>query len=297
MLTARECLTIEHHQMPRRGFTLAEVVFAMLLGALVLGLVSTVGNRLRRQLSRDANRLADDQQLATAAEVLPIDLRGVSPSSGDIVAGEARDSSIQLRATIANALVCGGSPATLLLAPYLGPSGKSSALPVQDGDTAWLLTDSDTSESWHPVRVRAVRRTTGNCAVLADAGAAKVFDITHLWAMDLRDSVDAVVGGAARVTRPTRSSFYRAGDGHWYLGLRTWNSAALLFNAIQPVSGPYAAATGVRGTRLQYFDSMGTRVPAGTADTRSIARVEAVVVSEQSTRDSLVVVIAFRNRR
>jgi len=280
---------------------LAEVMLAMLLGALVLGLVSSVGVRLQRQLSRDAYRLADDQQLATAAEVLPIDLRGLSPSSGDIAAGEARDSSIQLRATIANALVCGGSPATLLLVPYLGPNGRSSALSVQDGDTAWLLTDSDTSESWQPVKVRAVRRATGNCAVLGDANAGKVFDTSHLWAMDLRDSVAGAAGGSLRVTRPTRSSFYRAGDGRWYLGLRTWNSAALQFNAIQPVSGPYAAATSARDTRFQYFDSVGNRVPSGAADTRSIVRVEAVLVAERSLRDSigdsLVVVIAVRNRR
>jgi hypothetical protein len=279
----------------------AEVVLAMLLGALVLGLVSSVGGRLQRQLTRDANRLADDQQLATAAEVLPIDLRGLSPSSGDIAAGEARDSSLQVRATIANALACGGAPSTLLIAPYLGSSGSSSALSVQDGDTAWLLTDGDTSESWHPVRVRAVRRTSGSCAVLGDADAAKVFDISHLWAMDLRDSVIAAAGAVVRVTRPTRSSFYRAGDGRWYLGLRSWNSAAVLFNTIQPVSGPYAAATGAGGARFQYYDSVGNRVPSGAADTRSIARVEAVLLSERSSRDSsrdsLVVVIALRNRR
>jgi hypothetical protein len=119
--------------------------------------------------------------------------------------------------------------------------------------------------------------------------------------MDLRDSVNVVAGGFVRITRPTRSSLYLAGDGRWYLGLRSWNSAALAFNAIQPVSGPYAAATGGRGSRFQYYDSVGNRVPSGAADTRSIARVEAVLISEQSardsTRDSLVVVVTLRNRR
>ena len=285
----------------RPGFTLAEIAITLLLGGIVLGLVSAIGSRLQRRLAGQADYLFAQDQLASAAEVLPIDLRGLSPGTDDIATGEARDSSIQLRATIANAIVCGGSPSTLTLATYVGAGARSTALSVQDGDTAWLLAVSDTSEAWQPVRLRAARRTTGICS-MSDANASTVFDIAHLWAADLRDSVPAVRRTIARITRPVRFSFYRAGDGRWYLGLRSWNGASRQFNTIQPISGPFAPAGSV-ATRFEYFDNAGNRLSSGTSDTRAIARVEAVLFSDRSprtiamSRDSIVVVVALRNRR
>src|SRR5690349_16921501 len=107
----------------RRGFTLAEVALALVLGALVLSLIFAIGGRLQKQMSREANRLGASEQLAAVAEVLPIDLRALAPGSGDIASGEARDSSIQLRQAVANALTCGGSRSSWILALYRGAGG------------------------------------------------------------------------------------------------------------------------------------------------------------------------------
>jgi hypothetical protein len=287
----------------RRGFTLAEITLALVLGALVLGLVSTIGSRLQQRLALQADLLAAREQLTSAAEVLPIDLRGLSPNSGDIAPGEARDSSIQLRATITNAFVCAGTATTLVLAPYLGSGGRSVAMTMQAGDTAWLLADHDTGEVWRPVRLRGARPVLGSCSPPLDANGAKVFDVAHIWSADLADSAAATIGAIARITRPIRFSFYRAGDGRWYLGLRSWNNATLQFNTIQPVSGPFAAVSQNRGTRFQYFDDAGNRLLPTSGDIRGIARIEAILFSEPSSRsltgarDSLVVVAALRNRQ
>ncbi len=284
----------------QRGFTLVEVSIALVLAALVLGLVFAVGSRLGKESKNEAERLAVSEQLMAAAEILPIDLRGLSPVGGDIASGEARDSSLQLRQSIANALVCSASASTWTVALYLGAGGRSVVPGVQDGDTAWLLSDSDAGERWRPVRLRAAHRTPGSCSIVTDAEGARVFDVTHLWALDLRDSAIANTGAIIRVTRPIRFSFYRASDGHWYLGLRTWNSLSLEFNGIQPLSGPFGPVSG-GGTRFVYFDTNGARVATGTADTRGIARIEAVLHAEPgdtaSARDSLTVVTALRNRR
>ncbi|HKW48093.1 MAG TPA: prepilin-type N-terminal cleavage/methylation domain-containing protein [Gemmatimonadaceae bacterium] len=283
----------------RGGFTLVEVSISLVLGALVLGLVFAIGSRLGNHLRGETDRLAVGEQLAAAAEVLPIDLRGLSAVAGDIAFGEARDSSLQLRQTIANALVCGATPSTWTVAPYLAVGGRSVTLGVQDGDTAWLLTDGDAGEQWRPVRLRAARRISGGCSILTDPDGAKVFDVAHPWAVDLRDSVLAIAGAMIRVTRPIRFSFYRASDGHWYLGLRASNSSSGAFNGVQPVSGPYAPV-GARGTRFVYFDSNGAPVAPSTPDTRGIARIEAVLHAEAtdtaSARDSLTVVAALRNK-
>ena len=287
----------------RRGFTLAEITLALVLGALVLGLVSTVGSHLQQRLALQADRLSAREQLTSAAELLPIDLRGLSPNSGDIADGEARDSSIQLRATIANAVVCAGTSTTLVLAPYLGPGGRSVAMTIQAGDTAWVLADHDTGEVWRAVRLRAARQMLGSCSPPLDANGAKVFDVAHIWSADLADSVAATIGAIARITRPMRFSFYRASDRRWYLGLRSWNSAALQFNTIQPVSGPFAPVSQDRGTRFRYFDDTGNRLAPTSGDIRDVARIEAILFSESSSRslasarDSLVVVVALRNRQ
>jgi hypothetical protein len=287
----------------RRGFTLAEITLALVLGALVLGLVSVVGSHLQQRLALQADRLSAREQLTSAAELLPIDLRGLSPNSGDIALGEARDSSIQLRATITNAFVCAGTAKTLVLAPYLGPGGRSVAMTMQAGDTAWLLADNDTGEVWHPVRLRGARPVLGSCSPPLDANGAKVFDVAHIWSADLADSVAATTGAITRVTRPMHFSFYRAGDGRWYLGLRSWNNVTLQFNTIQPVSGPFAPVSQDRGTRFQYFDDAGNRLSSTAGDVRGIARIEAILFSEPSARsvtsprDSLVVVVALRNRK
>ena len=296
-------LTDRDRRGSRRGFTLAEITLALVLGALVLGLVSTIGNHLQQRLALQADRLAAHEQLSSAAEVLPIDLRALSPNGGDIALSEARDSSIQLRATIANAFVCAGTSTTLLLAPYLGPDGRSVAMTVQPGDTAWLLVDNDTGEVWRPVRLRAARPALGGCSPPLDASGAKVFDLAHIWSVDLADSVAAAVGAIARIKRPMRFSFYHASDNHWYLGIRSWNSATLQFNTIQPVSGPFASVSQGRGTRFQYFDDAGNRLSPTNVDIREIARIEAILLSEPSPRsiagprDSLVVVVALRNRQ
>src|SRR5689334_4137565 len=89
----------------RPGFTLAETMLVLALGAIVLGLVSTIGNNLRRQLAMQATRLSVAEQLGAGAQLLPLDLRAVSPAAGDIV--EARDTALQVRATIGSAIVCG----------------------------------------------------------------------------------------------------------------------------------------------------------------------------------------------
>jgi hypothetical protein len=74
----------------------------------------------------------------------------------------------------------------------------------------------------------------------------------------------------------------------------------LEFNGVQPVSGPFAPVPG-GGTRFIYFDTNGARLTSGTADTRGIARIEAVLHAESgdtaTARDSLTVVTALRNRR
>lgn len=284
----------------RGGFTLLEVLIVLVLSGIVLGLASAVGVRLQRELAAESSRFRMDEQLAAGAEVLPIDLRAVSPRAGDIMATNARDTSLEVRATIGNALVCAAASHAVTLAWYRGAAGQVLAPRAAAGDTLWLLDDGDAGESWRPVGVTALRVVSGVCAAI-DNSAAEIIDRSHLWVADIRDSAAVQIGSVVRVTRPERFSFYRAADGEWYLGLRTWNSAAGAFNGVQPIAGPYRSPRLAPGVRLSYYDSNGAAFAPGAIDARRIARIESVLAvnagSGTKTRvDSVTVVVGMRNR-
>jgi prepilin-type N-terminal cleavage/methylation domain-containing protein len=285
----------------RSGFTIAELLIVLALGAIVLGLASSVGVRLERHLSAESTRLVSAEQLGAAMEFLPLDLRGLTPGAGDIAAGAARDTALEIRATIASALVCAATTSTITLAFHRGPGGRSPLLRAQSGDTLWLLTDADSGERWHPSPIVAVRHSVGSCAT-ARTGADQVYDVSHPWAVDVHDSLASSPPLVARITRPERVSFYAASDGRWYLGLRTWNSATGQFAGIQPVSGPYRSPTAPGGSRFRYFDGAGAPIASGTVDPSRIARIEAMLATDPSpivpgaSPDSVAIVVALRNR-
>lgn len=285
---------------PRRraAFTLAEALITLALSALVLGTAVSVGARLQHRLLAESTRLASDEQLASAAQLVTPDLRTASPPAGDVV--EARDTSLQLRATTGMGVVCGGSAASILVASSLGAGARALSLDATGGDTLWLLVDGDSVEQWKPIRISGTRRVAGPCPAL-DAAGSQIFDLAHLWAVDLRDSAVVTPGTFVRATRPIRYSFYRAGDGHWYLGVHSWNASSARFNLVQPLAGPYASPL-AGGTGFRYFDARDASLPLGGADGRRVARVEMRLVAEPGApglrlpSDTERVVVALRNR-
>lgn len=283
---------------PPEAFTLAEVLVTLTLSALVLGIAVSVGARLQHRLLAESTRLADDEQLASAAQLVPLDLRSASIPAGDII--EARDTSLQLRATTGTGIICGGSATSFLVASSLGPGGRAPTLVATGGDTLWLLTDVDSIEQWRPFRISGTRRVTGSCPAL-DAPGGQLFDVAHLWAADLRDSAAAIPRAFVRTTRPVRYSFYRAGDGHWYLGVHSWSTATARFNLVQPLAGPYASPLS-GGTGFRYFDANDAALASGGANVRRVARVEMQLIAESKApalpvpSDTERVVVALRNR-
>jgi len=286
----------------RPGFTLAETMLVLVLGAIVLGLVSTIGNNLQRQLTDQSARLSVGEQLGAGAELLPLDLRSVSPAAGDIV--EASDSALQIRATVGSAVVCAIAGSAITLAPFLGAYRQSVVPSLQPGDTLWALFDQDSVESWRAARIQGWRRGGGGCSPL-DSSAAGILDTGHLWSADVPDVSAFALSSIVRITRPLRFTFYRAGDGQWYLGLRSWNTSAAQFNLVQPLSGPYVPPSAAAVTRFEYFDSTGIAWSLGAAGTASIARIEALLVAAAPIAgtpntagaiDSQRVVVALRNR-
>jgi prepilin-type N-terminal cleavage/methylation domain-containing protein len=298
----------------RSGFTLAELIVALTIGGVVLALVSAIAFRQHRFYVGAFERLALAGELRETAALLPIDLRGASTRAGDIRPGQARDTSLEVRATIGSAVVCDVIAGRVVFAPVpaTGPSFAAFLVAPQTNDTAWVLSTADTAELWLPRRMTSLSTTVaGNCPpggpVLGGDALTTARTSVSL------DTVDASIrpGAILRLTRPLRYSLYRASDGVWYLGLREWNPSTIRFNTVQPVTGAFLAPAG-GGLHFRYFDSSGVELPSGTSSTQSIARIDVALVAEtrravenvgagasglRRRADSVSLTLGIRNRR
>jgi hypothetical protein len=253
--------------------TLLELMVTLVIAGIALSLIAAISTRQQRVVADLQERAALSSQLGDALSILPIDLGAVSSVAGDI--REARDTSIEMRATIATAVACDTSGGRLTLSP---PSDgvdvyAGTLSPIEAGDTAWVLVASDSAEEWRPYHVSGVTAVPpGDCNSRGPrlSLAARNATRTALTLDGLTPSER--LGAPIRVTRPIRYSLYRGSDGQWYLGQRAWNNTSALFNTVQPVSGPFLPpASG--GLTFQYADSLGTRLSPPVAETRSIALV------------------------
>ena len=297
----------------RRGTSIIEVVIAMVVGAVVLSLVTTISVRQQRLFTDVTDGVALSGQLREAATILPIDLRGVSVASRDI--REARDTSIELRATIASAVVCDTITNGLVFSPVdAGASAYASYLTTIDvGDTAWVLTPTDSVDDWQPFRIETVGTSAPKqCAATGPrlSDSVRALPRVSIGLSTPPSSLNAAIGTAVRVTRPLRYSLYRASDGAWYIGEKDWNTSTARFNTIQPVSGPFLpAASG--GLTFTYLDTAGTPIPIPVTDplaiaairvslrgqTRNVSRVLGSAASTGKRADTTAVTVLLHNRR
>jgi prepilin-type N-terminal cleavage/methylation domain-containing protein len=295
----------------RRGLTLVELVAAMVVAGVVLAIVTNIALRQQRTFVALINDAALAGQLRDAASMLPMDIRGAAVVAGDL--HEASDTSIEVRETIASAVVCDTLAATIVLAPP-GPAATTfaaSIAAIQTGDTAWLLSPGDSIPGWRWHRVTTVGSTrAGQCA----AGGPQLSGSTLTAArttvsLDSAPPLVTLIGAPLRVTRPIRFSLYRSADGNWYLGARDWNSASVRFNTTQPIAGPFQAPiTGAPAFR--WFDSTGARLSTPVAarertallrvdlrgQTRDVDRILGAAQNVGTHKDSVSISVSVRNR-
>ena len=290
----------------RAGVTLAELVIALAVAGIVLALLTAISVREQRVFSDLAQRAALAAQLRDASTILPVDLRALSPASGDV--RDARDTAIELRATIASGVVCDTAANGLILAPPLGDNGAvyaTSMAAVSPGDTAWLLDAGDSASSWRPFAVTfAGSARAGQCAAGGPRLPPSIVALSRGQLTLSGNIPSGAVGMPLRVTRPMRFSIYRASDGAWYLGERDWNAAALRFNIVQPVAGPLLSpASG--GGAFGYRDSAGSPLVTPVVDGSAIRMFDIMLrgqtraartLSVGPQRDSAHIMIAPRNR-
>ena len=255
----------------RRGVTLVELLVALSLGGLVLGVAASSMLRQQRGVRWTQALTGAELQLRAVLRLVADELEPLEAGAGDLAAGQASDSTLEIRAVVASSLTCDSS-ATVTLVPESSsspPLGGVARLPAA-GDSLWLFRDS---LGWQGRAVTAVSRGMVGCGVPTSAPGPA-------FTLALDRPADAPAGSPVRVSRWERWVVYRSGDGRWHLGVRDWSGAASRYLPAQPVAGPFVrrAPNGQR-TGFRYFDASGAElVPDGTNE-RSIARVRLTTLS------------------
>jgi len=302
------------HATSRRGFTIAEMVVALLLFSLVGGGIMSLVMRQQRFYRSTAEIIQLQAQLRQGGSVLPLELRGIS--TGDMTAnsvGTANNADIyrkgdwyiEFRRFFGASMICakrGAAPLdTLTLLPKQTDSAASLSawgIPPVVGDSILVLDEGKLigtmDDIWVAYEVRGLTEVSGldgcpwktagdNSPVLWLADTARK---SYKLALDRELPVNSTIllGAPLRFFRRVRYEAFQAGDEKWYLGysdcLRTYGTVTGC-SEVTPVAGPFSPYVGVEaedGLRFTYYDSLGTKL-ATTDPSNRVARIDVVMRS------------------
>lgn len=277
-----------------RGFTLVELVVALLLGTLVLGAAGQVFLATERFFRLQSSRLEVHEGMRTAIQVLVSELLELDPSDGDIVA-MGRDS-ISIRAARGVTFVCAPTDfvgGRIVVRSDLG-SGYRDVDPARD--RAQVFRDGDPTTEADDTWLDLGITSAGGGAVCSDGAAAT--ELRLLGGVRALDSVG--LGAPVRWYERVVYRLYADETGIWWLGERSWSGGA--WAAISPVAGPLAHPLGLE---FAYFDASGvptsepTRVAGIGLTVRGVSTtlLQAAGGGQSRWADSLATVVFPRNGR
>jgi prepilin-type N-terminal cleavage/methylation domain-containing protein len=254
-----------------RGFTLLELVIALVLLGVIGAIVYPIISGSRRLYRSDTARIDRRQSLRAAVTILSTDLRELDASGGDILA--MSPTAITIRGTRQLAFLCAAPPAGLTTVLAVRESPVFGARDFNAATDSLLIYYEGPAErdEWLPARLLSI-----DGGVCADGTRAR--DLTVRLATD---SVRLLPGAPIRGFEVVSYRLYEGGDGQWQIGMEDGGPGS-----IQPLVGPVTA----RGLTLIYRDARGGL----TAMPESVATIELGV---RVAQDSAIVAIALRNNR
>jgi prepilin-type N-terminal cleavage/methylation domain-containing protein len=240
----------------RRGFTLIEVLIALLIMGVVTGAIYRLLNTSQRLSLAQAEQVSLQSNVRTGSLVVPNELRelntvvGGSLEQNDIIAPLA-DDGIEYRAMRGLGFVCQAPVAGELR--ILKSTWTGLRNPVVPRDDVYLFNDQDVDDDgddvWLPVNITDVADS--------DCGGAPAF----------RLATADVIPASVKIYTPVR--LYEVMElklysdaGEWWLGARSKSAGEV---NLQPVLGPLTED----GFGLEYLDSNGVET-AVKEDIKSI---------------------------
>lgn len=207
----------------RRGATIVELLVALVLGAIVLGLVATSVTAQRKNerkisIATQGISIVDEAISVLSAAAMRI-------SSADTVRLRS-DTAIDIDATVGTGIACWIAGDSIIIRD----DGVSAAFEVAP-DSADVVVAMTAGTTWQSRVISARTRTTtsGTCN-----GPQRILHTQPL-------PIATIEPPVVRITRRTRFTVYRGGDNAWWLGSRTCSTgASVSCAAAQPIAGPLA---------------------------------------------------------
>jgi prepilin-type N-terminal cleavage/methylation domain-containing protein len=295
--------------MSRRGFTMVELLVALVL----LGLVSAALYRVlvnnQRLYFAQTQRIDLSQNIRAATNILPAEFRELDAFDGDILAMSA--DSIRIRAMRWLSFVCvtPGLPGAFTMTVRGGRTGLPMYFGARDiaaSDGLLIYLDGDpttrTDDYWVPATITVLGGAgAATCPAAGAVTAAQqpatqiTFNGTFIAGTNVANAIPmgAPVRGYETVTYRL---FQPAGDTLWYIGFRPGGQT------MQPLIGPILA----NGLTFSYFDANGNV----TATRTQVARIDITVRARTTSAvrrggmaaaalivDSVSTSVALRNNR
>lgn len=291
-------------RLTRRGFTMVELLVALVLFAIVSAGIYRVLVNNQRLYHAQTQRIDLQQNIRAAETILPAEFRELDAAEGDIAAMSA--TALTVRAMRWLAFTCsppvlGGALGGVSLTIRGGAVGQplffgsrgvnlanDSVLVYYDGNQA---TRND--DAWALGKPTAMLNL--NCP-LGGTGQRLTLNLN----LGASPNVNGAIPNGAPVRgfeRVTYQLYQPAGDTSWYIGFQPAGAT------MQPLIGPVLS----NGLTFSYFDSLGvaTAVPARVARIDFVVRARTAQVVRQTsgstllgaTVDSVNVSVALRNNR
>lgn len=244
---------------PRNGFTIIELIIALLMATIVLGAAIRVLNNNQRFYRAQGEVTELRENLRSISMILPSEFRELSPAQGDIISNS--DTSISIRAMRVFGIVCAPPvKATGLITTRTSQTVGYRAVDLTR-DSVLLFTDADSTKAsddhWTYYGVTATG--TGLCT---DGSAGTTYTLTSSAGLAPFDST--YVGAPVRFFERVRYMLTQDASGTWWLG--TQSKVNGTYSAVSQVAGPLASSTGLKFT---LYDSTGA-VTATSANVTSI---------------------------
>ncbi len=257
----------------RSGFTLTELLVALILFSILGGAILKVLTSQQRSYNAQLARTSLQQNIRAAAAILPNELREIDAVEGDIIA--MSDTVLTIHQMRQFGIVC--NPPTLggalagLATTLRGPLYSSSRnFVVGDSLYIWYEGNSSvrTDDGWMVGKVTAV--STGACPTLPAAGNSDIkLTLTLALGAGQTNTAGYIPTGSPVRGYETRTyRLYKYTDNRYYLGV------AINGAATQPLLGPITS----NGLTFVYRD--GTAANAVTAVRTSVARIDVTLRAE-----------------
>jgi hypothetical protein len=233
----------------RRGTTLAELVVAFSMAALLAALGAVMLASAERQLRQSMAGAGDRRVVREVGEILRAELASV-PRDDVRMRG---DTAVDVLTEVASAVVCLATGRVVVLpgeSRSAAPPFTVFRAPPQSGDlVTWF--DSTAGGTWtHTTLDSAAVRSDGAGCSTASGFRSETDSAARrpVWRLVVHTAdLPPVAGTPLRIRRPVRYALYYGSDRRWTLGMRNCDAAWSCAPA-QPVAGPLAppADSGLR---------------------------------------------------